>query len=267
MLNPLHALRRGTSTSCCATSAAGALSRAGRRAEAVRRLAEVGIDDPAVVDRYPFQLSGGMRQRVGLAAALARDPELLIADEPSTALDVTTQSEILALLRSLQERRGMGARPDHARPAGRVLELRPRLRPLRGLAARGCAGAAVDAARRCTRTRSALLLSEPRDRPPAARAAAIPGSVPRARRGRRPLRLLAALPLGGSRAVPRGPPPLAPVDDGRLSACVRVDEIRERAASAGRARGRRASRVHRAAGVAPSRSCVRDVAREAVRRR
>jgi peptide/nickel transport system ATP-binding protein len=78
------------------------------RPEAVRRLAEVGIDDPDVAHRYPFQLSGGMRQRVAIAAALARDPALLIADEPSTALDVTTQAQILTLLRSLQEARGMG---------------------------------------------------------------------------------------------------------------------------------------------------------------
>ncbi len=78
------------------------------RVEAARRLAEVGIDEPDVAHRYPFQLSGGMRQRVAIAAALARDPELLIADEPSTALDVTTQAQILALLRSLQEARGMG---------------------------------------------------------------------------------------------------------------------------------------------------------------
>lgn len=77
-----------------------------RREEIHRRLAEVGLD-PDVADRYPFQLSGGMRQRVGTAAALAGDPEVLIADEPTTALDVTTQDDILRLLKSLQERRGM----------------------------------------------------------------------------------------------------------------------------------------------------------------
>jgi oligopeptide/dipeptide ABC transporter ATP-binding protein len=83
-------------------------SRSGARREAIARLAEVGITDPTAADRYPFQLSGGMRQRVGLAAALAADPRILIADEPSTALDVTTQAEILELLRDVQQARGMG---------------------------------------------------------------------------------------------------------------------------------------------------------------
>ncbi|ACZ88037.1 oligopeptide/dipeptide ABC transporter ATP-binding protein [Streptosporangium roseum] len=78
------------------------------RAEVLRRLAEVGIDDPAVAGRHPFQLSGGMRQRVALAAALAADPELLIADEPTTALDATTQHEILMLIKGVQRARGMG---------------------------------------------------------------------------------------------------------------------------------------------------------------
>jgi peptide/nickel transport system ATP-binding protein len=85
-----------------------AVGRGQRRAEAARRLAEVGIADPAVADRYPFQLSGGMRQRVAIAAALARDPRVLIADEPSTALDASTQQDILALIKRVQEARGMG---------------------------------------------------------------------------------------------------------------------------------------------------------------
>jgi peptide/nickel transport system ATP-binding protein len=83
-------------------------SRSAARLEAQRRLAEVGITDPDAGLRYPFQLSGGMRQRVALAAALAGDPELLIADEPTTALDVTTEAEILKLLKQVQVQRGMG---------------------------------------------------------------------------------------------------------------------------------------------------------------
>jgi peptide/nickel transport system ATP-binding protein len=80
---------------------------ASRASEVKRRLAEVGIADEDVVRRMPFQLSGGMCQRIALAATLARDPELLIADEPSTALDVTTQAEIITLLRRVQRERQM----------------------------------------------------------------------------------------------------------------------------------------------------------------
>lgn len=74
----------------------------------LERLSEVGIHDAAVAGRFPFQLSGGMRQRIALATALARNPKLLIADEPSTALDNTTQAEILALLKNVQQSRQMG---------------------------------------------------------------------------------------------------------------------------------------------------------------
>ena len=61
-----------------------------------------------LIDVYPHQISGGQRQRIMIAAALVLDPALLIADEPTTALDVTTQAQILQLIRELQERRGTG---------------------------------------------------------------------------------------------------------------------------------------------------------------
>ena len=78
----------------------------GRRATEL--LDRVGIPDPARrLEEYPFQLSGGMKQRVMIAMALAGDPELLIADEPTTALDVTIQAQVLALLRELQRDTGM----------------------------------------------------------------------------------------------------------------------------------------------------------------
>ena len=78
------------------------------RSRAIELLDAVGIPDAARrIDDYPFQLSGGMKQRVMIALALAGEPDLLIADEPTTALDVTIQAQVLALLRDLQRRNGM----------------------------------------------------------------------------------------------------------------------------------------------------------------
>ncbi|QCO54409.1 ABC transporter ATP-binding protein [Pseudorhodobacter turbinis] len=86
----------------------GALTGAERRARALKLLEEVGIPDPqAAIRAYPFQLSGGQRQRVMIAMALALEPDILIADEPTTALDVTTQAQILKLIEDLRRARGM----------------------------------------------------------------------------------------------------------------------------------------------------------------
>lgn len=75
---------------------------------AVKMLAQVGIPDPAArAKQYPHELSGGMRQRVMIAMALILEPQLVIADEPTTALDVTIQAQILELLREMRERTGL----------------------------------------------------------------------------------------------------------------------------------------------------------------
>ncbi len=84
------------------------LGAAERQARIVAALGDVGLPDPELTAHsYPFRLSGGQRQRVMIAAALVLEPTLLIADEPTTALDVTTQAQILALMRELQQRKGM----------------------------------------------------------------------------------------------------------------------------------------------------------------
>ncbi|HEY2770534.1 MAG TPA: ABC transporter ATP-binding protein [Solirubrobacteraceae bacterium] len=84
------------------------VSRSAARARAVELLDLVGIPDPERrVDAFPHEFSGGMRQRAMIAMALANEPKLLIADEPTTALDVTVQAQILALLEDLQKRLGM----------------------------------------------------------------------------------------------------------------------------------------------------------------
>jgi peptide/nickel transport system ATP-binding protein len=222
MLNPL--LRCGEHIGEMLIDGDGAHSRDWVRDETVRRLAEVGIHDPLVAGRYPFQLSGGMRQRIALAAALAKDPELLIADEPSTALDVTTQAEILKLLRSVQQGRGMGlilithdlrvafttCDRVYVLYAGSLLEV---------------GGAETLEDEPLHPYTLGLLLSEPSVHQRLPELAAIPGAVPA------PDDVADRCPFcprcrWAQDVCRAGAPPLIAVEPERLSACVRIGEIR-----------------------------------------
>ena len=132
------------------------------RERALHWLRKVGIPEPERrIDDYPFRMSGGQKQRVMIALTLAAEPDFLIADEPTTALDVTIQAQILDLLRDLQREQGMGlllithdlavvagmAHRVALMYAGQIVEVAPRRRVLRAAAASLRAGAAACAAR------------------------------------------------------------------------------------------------------------------------
>src|SRR5215204_6256680 len=104
-LNPLHTIEAQIGEILSLHSGIGGQT---ARARTLELLTQVGIPDPETrLKSYPHQLSGGQRQRVMIAMALANEPDLLIADEPTTALDVTVQAQILILLKELQKRLGM----------------------------------------------------------------------------------------------------------------------------------------------------------------
>jgi peptide/nickel transport system ATP-binding protein len=199
------------------------LGRAARREQATRRLAEVGITDPAVADAYPFELSGGMRQRVGIAAAIARDPQVLIADEPSTALDVTTQREILARLREVQRTRGMG-----------MILITHDLRVAFGLCDRvlvlyagsvlEVAGAEQIEAEPLHPYTLGLLLSDPPVDRRLSEMAAIPGSVPAPDSVANTCAFAARCQWRIDACIDAAPP-LAELTGARWSACIRIPEI------------------------------------------
>jgi peptide/nickel transport system ATP-binding protein len=234
MLNPLMRVGRQL-TETVRSPAGGRLRGDAARAEAVRRLGEVGIRDPRVVERYPFELSGGMRQRVGLASALASDPEILVADEPSTALDVTTQREILRLIRRTQERRGMAlllithdlrvafAMSDrvYVLYAGALLEV---------------GSATALEAQPLHPYSHGLLTSEPPLERRVPRLASIGGSVPSASDVKDEC-AFAARCRWVERACRAARPPLVEVEPNRRSACRRIGEIWDELRTPALARG------------------------------
>ncbi|MEV5406514.1 ABC transporter ATP-binding protein [Streptomyces albidoflavus] len=205
----------------------GRARRAAVRAEVVRRLAEVGLD-AAVADRHPHELSGGMRQRVATAAALAGDPDLLIADEPTTALDAANRRAVLDLLGELRARRGMGlvlvthdlraafSAGDrvHVLYAGQILEQGPatRLHTVPGHP-----------------YTAALLAAEPSLTERYAELPALPGSVPPpgSRGSGCPFADRCPHTAGLCRTTPllATPVPGAPQDPPHLTACLRAAEL------------------------------------------
>ncbi|WP_297771521.1 dipeptide/oligopeptide/nickel ABC transporter permease/ATP-binding protein [uncultured Roseovarius sp.] len=107
-LSTLHPLYRVGTQLAEAIQAHHRLSRTEARTRALALLKDVRIPNPeARIDNYPHEMSGGMRQRIGIAMALANEPDVIIADEPTTALDVTVQAQILALLDDLRRDRGL----------------------------------------------------------------------------------------------------------------------------------------------------------------
>ena len=202
------------------------VTRAVARTRAIEMLRKVGISAPERrVDQYPHELSGGMRQRVVIAMALAGRPELLIADEPTTALDVTIQAQILRLIKALQAEIGcsvliithdLGVVAQTADDVavmylGRIVERGPVRTVLKSPAHPYTQG---------------LLRSMPGQNPPGTRLESIPGTVPS----------LQAMPAG-CHFHPRcewalaglcnvGPSPaLQLLPDGRQAACLRAEEI------------------------------------------
>jgi len=198
-------------------------SRTQARERAIEALAQVGIPLPARRhDEYPHQLSGGMRQRVMIAMALVCEPKLLIADEPTTALDVTVQAQITDLLLDLSQRQGT-ALMFITHDLGVVAEVCTRM--LTMYAGEVVEDAPIEEALLHPRHpyTSGLLRSLPRLAQRKTQLPSIPGRVP----------LPSAMPAGcrfrercpHAQAGCEAEQPLLGFDDGRRVRCVRVDEL------------------------------------------
>ena len=196
-LNPLHTIERQLGESLALHQG---LTGAAARARILELLTKVGIRDPeSRLGAYPHQLSGGQRQRVMIAMALANGPDVLIADEPTTALDVTIQAQILTLLADAPARRGHGDAVHHPRPRHRA----PHRRPGRGDAGRRDRRDRADRGdlrrARSIPTPAMLLAAEPTGR-------ARPGAGRRAGRWSRPTRPARLVPDPARPAAPHRRP-------------------------------------------------------------
>ncbi|WP_333671828.1 ABC transporter ATP-binding protein [Elioraea tepidiphila] len=196
------------------------LGRTAARERAAQLLARVGIPDPARrLGQYPHELSGGLRQRVMIAAALACRPKLLIADEPTTALDVTIQAQILALLADLQREFGM-ATMLITHDLGVVAQVVTRVVVM--YAGKVVEEGPVEAVfeRPSHPYTAALMRSIPALAEGVSRLPAIPGTVPAPGAWPRGCRFAPRC----THAVPEcgaGVPPLYPVAPGHRAACIR----------------------------------------------
>jgi oligopeptide transport system ATP-binding protein len=199
-------------------------SRKEAKARAAELLALVGIPAPAKrVDDYPHQFSGGMRQRILIAMAIALEPDLLIADEPTTALDVTVQAQILDLLGSLRDRLGMGVLLI-THDLGVVMEVADRVAVMYAGRIIETGDADTVFARPAHPYTQALLRSVPQAAQRGSDLLTIPGSPPSPAR----------VPRGCSfhprchmavEACTTVRPPLEEVAPGRRAACIRSEEL------------------------------------------
>ncbi|HSR42692.1 MAG TPA: ABC transporter ATP-binding protein, partial [Longimicrobiales bacterium] len=200
------------------------MNRREARTRVAELLAEVGIPDPELRARtYPHELSGGMRQRVLVAMALACEPSLLVADEPTTALDATIRAQILELLSDLRERRGL-ALLLITHDLGAVAEVCDRVAVMYAgqLVETGPVAEVFEApAHPYTR---GLLDSLPRVGDPGAPLRPIPGVVPPPGRHPPGCRFSDRCPWSWSRCGAEPPPLLDVASPGRSSRCWLVEE-------------------------------------------